>query len=143
MLCWTSDIYYECFPGDRIKMKALVYGIFSLEAIQFVLVTADAFHWFGKGYGNMLMLSDPFISPFDAPIMGGIVAFIVQIFFCWRIWELQKSWWLPLVVFVAAATCFAGAIATGVGLFQMNDLMLIDTLKWQPSVRGLDIGVRL
>lgn len=63
-----------------------VYGLYFLETAQTALATADAFHWFAIGYGNMISLSQPYASSVDAPIMDGIIAFIVQIFFCWRIW---------------------------------------------------------
>ncbi|KNZ73715.1 hypothetical protein J132_10386 [Termitomyces sp. J132] len=146
-------VYYQCFPTDSRKIKALgkasfdqghpisfaklsvsVYGTFFLDTIQSVLATADAFHWFAKGYGNLIMLSDPFISAFDAPMLDGIIAFVAQTFFCWRMWVLQRSWWLPFSVFFIAIASLSGAIASGIGTFQANTLAHLDTLKWQLSL---------
>ncbi|KAG6872775.1 hypothetical protein C0995_006695 [Termitomyces sp. Mi166 len=115
-------VYYQCFPKDNMKIKALV---------QSALGTADAFHWFAKGYGNLIILSDPFISAFDAPMLDGIIAFVAQTFFCWRIWVLQKSWWLASSVFFVAVVSLVGAIAAGIGTFQVGSLTRLDTLKWQ------------
>ncbi|KAG6863966.1 hypothetical protein C0991_001531 [Blastosporella zonata] len=105
-------IYYQCFPEDSRKIKMLVYGMFMLDSLQSVLATADAFHWLAKGYGNMFMLAQPFISAFDAPMLDGIIGFIVQTFFCWRIRVLQKSWWLPLSVFSVALLWLGGSALT-------------------------------
>lgn len=134
ILVMQTYVYYQCFPDDRKKIRILVYTIFALDTVQSVLGTADAFHWFAKGFGNMLMLSDPFISAFDAPILDGIIAFIAQTFFCWRIWVLQKTWWLPGTVFLVAFSSFAGAIATGVGAFQIGNLARLHELTWQLSL---------
>ncbi|KAF5380000.1 hypothetical protein D9615_006250 [Tricholomella constricta] len=131
ILVMQTYVYYQCFSEDRFKIKVLVYGIFCLDTVQSVLGTADAFHWFAKGFGNMVMLSDPYISAFDAPILDGIIAFIVQTFFCWRIYVLQKSWFFSGLVFFVAVTGFAGALATGVSAFQLGNLQLLNTLKWQ------------
>ncbi|KAG5349377.1 hypothetical protein C0989_004287 [Termitomyces sp. Mn162] len=103
--------------------------------MQSVLVAADAFHWFANGFGNMGILFEPFMSPFDTPILDGIIAFAEQTFFCWRLRVLHKSWWLPSMVFFVsrlehldfdrepnvfavqvAVVSLAGGIASGVGV---------------------------
>ncbi|KNZ77458.1 hypothetical protein J132_05416 [Termitomyces sp. J132] len=116
--------YYQCFPEDNVKIK-------SLDTTQSVLVAADAFHWFANGFGNMGILFEPFMSPFDTPILDGIIAFAEQTFFCWRLRVLHKSWWLPSMVFFVAVVSLAGGIASGVGGYRLADLGRLDTLKWQ------------
>jgi hypothetical protein len=62
---------------------------------------ADVFYWFGSGYGNLEHLNSVYISPFDTPLLGSIVAFIVQLFFCYRIWTLRKSdWYIVMCVVI-------------------------------------------
>ncbi|KNZ77459.1 hypothetical protein J132_05417 [Termitomyces sp. J132] len=142
-------VYYQCFPEDNFKIKALVYGTFFLDTRQSVLVAADAFHWLAHGFGNMKILSETFITPFDTPMLGGIVAFVGQTFFCWRIRVLHKSWWLPSVVFFVSRlerldlnrdpNVFAVPLqVTVVSLmmfppqaFQVADVNRLVTLKWQ------------
>ncbi|KAG5649641.1 hypothetical protein H0H81_002727, partial [Sphagnurus paluster] len=99
--------------------------------MQSVFATADAFHWLAKGFGDMRILSQPYISAFDVPILGGVIAFVAQSFFCWRIEVLQKSWWLPASVFMVALASLVGAIATGIGTFRLGDLSLLHKLTWQ------------
>ncbi|GLB39413.1 hypothetical protein LshimejAT787_0605750 [Lyophyllum shimeji] len=134
ILIMQTYVYYQCFPDDQRKIRFLVYTMLALDTIQSVLATADAFHWFARGFGNMIMLSDPFISAFDAPILDGVIAFIAQAFFSWRIRVLQKSWWLPGVVFLVALGSFVGAIATGIGAFQVANLARLHELTWQLSL---------
>ncbi|KAH0581584.1 hypothetical protein H2248_011289 [Termitomyces sp. 'cryptogamus'] len=90
------------------------------------------------------------MSPFDTPILDGIIAFAEQTFFCWRLRVLHKSWWLPSMVFFVsrlehldfdrepnvfavqvAVVSLAGGIASGVGGYRLADLGRLDTLKWQ------------
>ncbi|KAF8067843.1 hypothetical protein FPV67DRAFT_1669720 [Lyophyllum atratum] len=107
---------------------AQVYGIFALDTIQTALASADAYHWVAKGYGNILALNDPFISPFDNPILDGILAFVVQVFFCWRIWVLQKSIWLPLIVLLVSMASLGGALAAGIVGFRLGSLAAMKAL---------------
>jgi len=44
--------YHSNFSSDTKAIKALVYGLFTLDILQTVLVTADAFHWFVFGFGK-------------------------------------------------------------------------------------------
>jgi hypothetical protein len=78
----------------------LVYLVAVLETIQVCFNGADVFHWYAAGYGNLEMLNEVNFSPFDTPMLGAIVAFIVQLFFSYRIWTLQKSY-LPMSVVIA------------------------------------------
>lgn len=63
-----------------------MYGLFVVETVQTALITSDAFQWFVYGFGNMVTLFKPFTAFIDNPIMDGLIALVVQLFFCWRIW---------------------------------------------------------
>ncbi|KAF8876259.1 hypothetical protein BD779DRAFT_1449536, partial [Infundibulicybe gibba] len=70
-------IYRLTFPDDTKQLKTLVYGLLFLETAQTVLSTADAFHWFAFGFGNMEYLDEYFLANFDTPILGSIIALVV------------------------------------------------------------------
>jgi len=127
-------IYYQWFPDDKRMIKCLVYSLFILDTLQACLGTSDGFYWFAIGFGNMNIVTKPHISAFDAPILDGIIALIVQTFFCWRIKVLQKSWWLPLVIFTVSLAGFIGALASGYKTFQSNDLSKLGLFKWEFSL---------
>ena len=81
-----------------------MYGLFLLDVLQTALVTADAFHWFVFGFGNMITLDDTFINSWDVPFLDAIITTIVQVFYCWRIWVLSKSLVFPIIIFLVRAT---------------------------------------
>ena len=72
------------------------------------MVTADAFHWFVFGFGNMNRLDDTFLNSWDVVLIDSVVALIVQSFYCWRIYLLQESVILP--IFIILVSNFLGII---------------------------------
>ncbi|KAJ7664422.1 hypothetical protein DFH06DRAFT_1323969 [Mycena polygramma] len=94
--------YHSHFSDNKI-IKALVYGLFTLDILQTVLVTADAFHWFVFGFGNVDQLDDTFLNSWDVPLLDAVVALIVQAFYCWRIYVLRKSLVYPVTITLVSA----------------------------------------
>ncbi|TFK32638.1 hypothetical protein BDQ12DRAFT_692246 [Crucibulum laeve] len=107
-------IYFLSFPDDRPAIKWLVRVIYVLETVQVCLSAADIYFWFGTGYGNVLQLDKPHISPFDTPIMCAVVSLIVQLWFCYRIWILDNSMvWVSGIIASCSLTQAIGAIIGG------------------------------
>jgi hypothetical protein len=75
-----------------------VYIVFVFETVQTILCGVDAWYWFCAGYGNLIKLSNPYISAFDGPMMSAVISVVVQWFFCYRIYSLSKSWWLASLI---------------------------------------------
>jgi hypothetical protein len=65
------DLYYEAFPNDRVYTKSLVYGVYTVELVQSILVTHDAFAIFGDGFGNLSALTVTHFDWLTVPIMSG------------------------------------------------------------------------
>ncbi|THV00212.1 hypothetical protein K435DRAFT_751372 [Dendrothele bispora CBS 962.96] len=107
-------IYHLSAPKDGKLIKTMVYVLGALEFIQSVLASVDSYHWFAAGFGNMKTLDDPYISAFDSPFLGGIIALMVQLFFCHRIWILHRSYIIVTVVAAMSFTQAAGAMAVGI-----------------------------
>ncbi|KAF8486685.1 hypothetical protein JB92DRAFT_2557385, partial [Gautieria morchelliformis] len=78
------------------------YTVFVFETVQTILCGVDVSYWFFTGYGNLIKLSNPYISAFDGPMMIVVISVIVQWFFCYQIYSLSKSWWLASLI---AAVC--------------------------------------
>ncbi|TRM68737.1 hypothetical protein BD626DRAFT_395691 [Schizophyllum amplum] len=119
--------YYQMYyPGDNRRLKALVYGLAILEALQTCMVTADAFHWFVFGYGDLARLDHTFLNSWDVPLLDAIIALAVQAFYCWRIHVLRRgAIVLPgFITLVSLAQCGAG-IAVAVQAHQLGKLSLI------------------
>ncbi|PFH45338.1 hypothetical protein AMATHDRAFT_71798 [Amanita thiersii Skay4041] len=101
ILVSQTYLYATSFPDDRITFKILVAVVFLLETLQVACTEADIFYWFGSGYGNLTKLDNTYISPLDTPLINSVVAFIVQVFFCYRIWKINKTYW-PICIFIVA-----------------------------------------
>ncbi|KAF8231629.1 hypothetical protein L208DRAFT_1459197 [Tricholoma matsutake] len=135
ILCVQVFVYKVSFHKDKIWIKALVFGIFILETLQVCLGGADIYYWFGSGFGNIYHLGSPYVSPFDTPMIGSLTAFIVQIFFCYRIWILQKNLWpLCLLIGAISAVQLYGGMASGVWLWfigsAITDVLITVTMTF-------------
>ncbi|KAF7369678.1 hypothetical protein MVEN_00298900 [Mycena venus] len=110
-------LYHLSFPRDPKYIKYLVYSVFVLDLASTVMCFADSYHWFASGYGNLAALNDIWLSAFDTPMIGAFLAAIVQCFYCYRLWTLNK-YTLPiciLVVMAAIAQVIAGIYGAVVG----------------------------
>ncbi|KAI0267861.1 hypothetical protein BC834DRAFT_62169 [Gloeopeniophorella convolvens] len=108
-------LYSYYFPDDRRALKFLVYFVFIIETVQTALTGVDIYYWFAKGFGNVLHLNNVYISFADTPITAGFITFIIQSFFCYRIWVLENSlWWLATAIEAVSATQAVGGIVGGI-----------------------------
>ena len=57
------------------------------------------------GFGDLESLTKPWFARIDDAIMDGFISLIVQVFFCYRIWALNKRLrWLCIVIAVVRLT---------------------------------------
>jgi len=92
-----------------------------MELVQTILVTNDAFHAYGSGFGNYEELTSMHLNWFSIPIMSGIgtlnllqlyiislltleylVSMMGQLFFAYRIKVLSNSRILPAMIAVVS-----------------------------------------
>jgi len=116
MLTVQTFLYCQSFSQDRKLFRSLVCFLYALEFAQSALLTADILHWFAIQLGDQasLSLSKPWYSSIDAPVLGGIIALIVQLFFCWRIWTLHGWWPLSVLIGLVSLAGTICALATGI-----------------------------
>jgi hypothetical protein len=115
----TLQLYvYSCsFPYDKTSIKLLIYIVYALELVQICCAGADAYYWLCLGFGDPNHLNNTYISPFDTPMIGSIVAFIVQLFFCHRIWKLRaNNWYIIMCAMIGAVSIvqLVGGVVGGV-----------------------------
>jgi len=88
-----------------VFIKALVYTVFSLEIASSIMTISDIFHWFATGYGSILALGQIQLSAVDTPMLGAFIAAFVQMFYCYRIYTINKmAWGIAVVVALLALT---------------------------------------
>ncbi|KAJ6580186.1 hypothetical protein DFH09DRAFT_1444648, partial [Mycena vulgaris] len=111
-------LYYQAFPTDKWSTKCLVYTAYTLELVHTILSTHDAFAMFGYGFADPSALTEVEFSWLAVPIMSGLVAFIGQSFYAYRVHVLSKSWFIPILIVVVSLTSSVGAFILGAFVFQ-------------------------
>ncbi|KAF7354118.1 hypothetical protein MVEN_01099200 [Mycena venus] len=108
-------LYYQAFPKDRAFTNCLVYGVYAIVLVQTMLMTRDAVTTFVYHFGDLCALAKRAnlgFEWFSLPIMSGLVAFIGQSFYAYRIHVLSKSWKMPLfIVTVSLVSCIGTFMA--------------------------------
>ncbi|KAI0059127.1 hypothetical protein BV25DRAFT_1829454 [Artomyces pyxidatus] len=108
-------LYDFYFPSDKRMFKMLVYFVFFIESLQTAFTGADLYYWLASGFGNFARLEKPYLSSFDTPFMGSLVALIIQSFFCYRIWVLKRSFsGLALVIGLVSFTEGVAGMTLGI-----------------------------
>ncbi|KAF8145767.1 hypothetical protein K438DRAFT_1871411 [Mycena galopus ATCC 62051] len=95
-------IYHVEFPKDRKLIKSLVYTVFLLDLVETAMGFADTYHWFASGFGNPFALNNLWLSGFEGPMIGSVLAAIVQCFYCYRMWTLNR-YTAPICIIVILA----------------------------------------
>jgi len=115
-------VYRLSFPNDKASIKWMVYLIFLVETVMTALNGVDMYDWFGRGFGDVLEFAKPGISPAYTPLFGGIMALIVQWFFCYRIYIIKRQA-LPLCIFIALVSLLqaAGGVGGGISAYLANN----------------------
>ncbi|KAJ6600223.1 hypothetical protein B0H10DRAFT_1887804 [Mycena sp. CBHHK59/15] len=106
-------LYYQAFPNDRWFTKCLVYTVYSIQVVQIVMTTIDAFRIFGYGFRDVSALTKVNFSWFSVPVIIGLVSFIVQSFYAFRIYVLSRSRIIPVLIVGASLAISVNAFITG------------------------------
>ncbi|THU89213.1 hypothetical protein K435DRAFT_841915 [Dendrothele bispora CBS 962.96] len=132
-------MYYLSFPYDPLFVKILVLFLGLLEFVSSLLMLVDNYRWFANGFGNLSGLNNPLISPFYAPMTDSVVGLMVQIFYCYRIWILRRSIWLPVIIAMFSLPQAGAGLADGIlvhmrGTFTVEAMPAVATPLWYASV---------
>jgi len=90
------QVYIYSTERRRIKdpyfIRLLVYGTFALDIVQTVVATADAWTFMIAEWGQpeAVAVNYPVLASL-IPVLGGAVAFLVQVFYAWRIWSFAHN----------------------------------------------------
>ena len=89
-----------------------VYGIFTLDCVQTLLVTVDMFDNFIYRWGSPTSFSTIGNGWFSFIILGGVISAIVQWSFSWRLWILARSIILTGVVSIVCVPFLSVRLST-------------------------------
>jgi len=146
VLCVQIYVYSYNFPIDRRTIKFLAYFVFILETVQTALTGADVYYWFVAGFGNVDRLNKAHLGPIDVPIINAVTSLIVQGYFCYRIWVLNKrSSWVCWIIAVAAVTQSAAGMWSSVNALKYGKIEVAKTAiyLWSISSALADILIAM
>jgi len=109
-------LYFLAFPNDPLRNKFFVYTVFLLEILQTISISRSAFYVFVTGYGDFAFYDRVELAWLDVPIVSGLVAFLAEGFYAYRISILSRSYWIAGVIMTLAFVQLGGAIAAAVVL---------------------------
>ncbi|KAF4611082.1 hypothetical protein D9613_006492 [Agrocybe pediades] len=116
VLCVQVYLFYLAFPKDPLRNKLLVAAVFILELVQTIIITDSAFNVFAIGYGDFRYYNNIDIAWFSVPIITGLVAFIAEAFYAYRISVLAQSYWVASIILFLGFVQLGGAIASAIVL---------------------------
>jgi len=90
-------VYFYNFSDDRRALKLLACFVFILETVQTALTGADVHYWFIQNFGDAKRLASSHYAPIDIAIIDSIISLVVQEYFCYRIWTLNKRLLWPCI----------------------------------------------
>ena len=91
-------------------------------------------------FGDWLLAADPMVA--------GIIAFMVQLFFAWRIHVVAKTVWLTLAIVVCAFLTLCGGLGTGIAVLWVKEYALFANFQqiatiWLISASVGDISITI
>ncbi|KAJ7433136.1 hypothetical protein B0H11DRAFT_2209058 [Mycena galericulata] len=140
-------VYRACFPRDSLIMKSLVYFVFLVILVCTCLNASDMYYWFGSGFDDSGRLVNPKYSIVYTPLLGALIATLVQLFFCYRIFVIKRSVWpiSLLISMIAMVQCAAGVGGGTLALIEPHRVQgrLSSTLTylWLVSGAAADITI--
>ncbi|KAJ6596343.1 hypothetical protein DFH09DRAFT_1134684 [Mycena vulgaris] len=125
--------YFQVYTKDPRWLRLFVAFLFIVETANTALDMSIMYEPLILGYGQK-----PIFFPtvfMTQPLCVVLVSMPIQLFFAWRIYQLTKSPWIPIIISVFAVGSFAGGIWTAVTVqiirqFAKKPLLHNSALLW-------------
>ncbi|KIK53502.1 hypothetical protein GYMLUDRAFT_935890 [Collybiopsis luxurians FD-317 M1] len=128
MLIIQLYYYWFTFRDDGYRFRITVYGLFAVDTWHTVAITSVAWSFLVSGWGNPDALRFTGWGFALIPLISGISAAWVQLFFAWRILVLGTGKyhlvWKVIVVIICAISLTQGiaGIISGAKFLSINDI---------------------
>ncbi|KAK7029630.1 hypothetical protein VNI00_014328 [Paramarasmius palmivorus] len=109
-------MYMTTYKSDKLWMKLFVATLYFLNILNTVFIAVYLYSSLILNFADIHYLEAANWVFATDPVLTGIVATLVQLFFAWRVKVLTSSWWLMLVVIVCSLAGLGGAIGSTVGV---------------------------
>ncbi|KAF5329593.1 hypothetical protein D9619_009421 [Psilocybe cf. subviscida] len=79
------------------------------------------YFWFATGFSNISHMNNVNLTPVDVPMLCGLIASVVQIFFAHRIYTLRRGYWvICCLIALTSLVQLGGAIGNGSRSFKIQ-----------------------
>ncbi|KAJ7579830.1 hypothetical protein C8J56DRAFT_963659 [Mycena floridula] len=113
----------------RIRFVALLTIV--LEFVQTVLVISDGYILFCERWGDPAVLLRAGLAWVYVPVLGGLMSFVAQLFWAWRLSMLTKIIWIPIAIITLSITQFVAALVGGISGRNITDVTKL-VLEFKP-----------
>ncbi|KAJ7485408.1 hypothetical protein FB451DRAFT_1431392 [Mycena latifolia] len=104
--------YFTTFPSDKMWTKVFVACVFVLDTLNTIFDFAYLYDCLITHFDDVPYLARATWLFATDPVMTAIIAFLVQLFYVWRVKVLTGNVWLVLFILACAVAGLAGGIAT-------------------------------
>lgn len=101
---------------------------------------------FIDGWGEITAFEDgTWLLALD-PMLAGIIASMVQLFFAWRLQIISKQWWLTIFIVICTVGTACGAVGTGIAVLWVEKFTLFLSFEsiviiWEVSGAVADVTI--
>ncbi|EIN13003.1 hypothetical protein PUNSTDRAFT_131231 [Punctularia strigosozonata HHB-11173 SS5] len=132
--------YYVNFPTDKMRLKALVGGLWVMDAFHCAIIAHAAYHYAIANYFNPAVLEFGVWSLDIGTVVTAIVACTCQAFFTVRVWVLGKNYIVTAVCAILCLLRLVLSIVTTYGSLHIRDVAVYEK-KFGWSIRtGLGVA---
>ncbi|KAF5346046.1 hypothetical protein D9756_010841 [Leucocoprinus leucothites] len=107
-------MYVNNSGKDRSWLRIIVHILFILDSFQTFISMADMFYWFVYNFGNPSTMQELHYASIGGPFCYAIIACIVQIVYCWRMWVLARWRILPAILAFLSLVAVVDGIYVGI-----------------------------
>jgi len=108
ILSVQAYVYYESFPQDPKRVKALVAAVWTLDLVHLILICQSVYHYLITSWGNDAALLQSTEELDLHLVLVGAATILCQGFFLHRVWTFSKKNWLLTGVLALACTTTVG-----------------------------------
>ncbi|KAF7966305.1 hypothetical protein HWV62_39201 [Athelia sp. TMB] len=121
--------YFQHCEKDALWQKLFVGALFALDTLSSVLAMAWMYYLLIDNWGQpTAFASGDWLLAAD-PMLAGAVAFMVQLFFAWRIHVIARTPWQTLGILLCAALTLCGGLGTGVAVLWVKEYARFASFK--------------
>ncbi|EKM49132.1 uncharacterized protein PHACADRAFT_167306 [Phanerochaete carnosa HHB-10118-sp] len=112
-----AHTYYASFRSDPLWIKAYVAVLLLADTLNSAFNIAWIYTVLVNNFGNLAALTQAdWRKQKPRPLLHGLIAMMVQLFYAWRILALTKNRWIVALVVVSSTVSGLSAIGTAIGI---------------------------